>query len=145
MFRRVIMIAAIAALLPFSIFDHPVLAHHSNANYDQTKTVTLKGTVASWDWGNPHVVVAYDVKDDNGHVVRWTTELASVESELSDGLNKIRSSLATRSLPLSTQRRTVRRIPWLSKCSGATGPFCAALASAIRPAAPKPTNKTPGQ
>ena len=88
MLRRAILIAAIAALLPFSILDSPVLAHHSNANYDQTKTVTLKGTVASWDWGNPHVVVAYDVKDDSGRVVRWTTELASVESELSDGLNK---------------------------------------------------------
>jgi hypothetical protein len=87
MFRRMMM-AAIAVLLPFSILDRPVLAHHSNANYDQTKTVTLKGTVASWDWGNPHVVVAFDVKDDNGRVVRWTTELASVESELSDGLNK---------------------------------------------------------
>jgi len=82
------MIAAMATLLPFSILDHPVLAHHSNANYDQTKTVTLKGTVASWDWGNPHVVVAFDVKDDTGRVVRGTTELASVESELSDGLNK---------------------------------------------------------
>jgi hypothetical protein len=88
MFRHTIAIAVFAAMVPFSFVDNPVLAHHSNANYDQTKTVTLKGNVASWDWGNPHVVVAFDVKDGNGQVVRWTTELASVESELSDGLNK---------------------------------------------------------
>ena len=83
---KLITLLGIAALSP--VLSAPVLAHHSNANYDQTKTVTLKGTVAAWDWGNPHVVVAFDVKDSNGHVVRWTTELASVESELSDGLTK---------------------------------------------------------
>lgn len=88
MLRRTIMVGVLVAVVVFPMVNTPVLAHHSNANYDQTKTVTLKGTVVSWDWGNPHVAVTFDVKDDSGHVVRWTTELASVESEMSDGLTK---------------------------------------------------------
>jgi hypothetical protein len=88
MLRRTTMAVGLAAMFLFPMVNSPVLAHHSNANYDQTKTVTLKGTVANWDWGNPHVMMVWDVKDDSGKVVRWESFLASVETELSDGLNK---------------------------------------------------------
>ena len=50
--------------------------------------LTLKGTVAEYDWGNPHVVVLWDVKDDAGKVTRWSGELASVSSMLADGMTK---------------------------------------------------------
>jgi hypothetical protein len=88
MLRRTIMTAVLAAAVLFPMLSSPVQAHHSNANYDQSKTVTLKGTVAAWDWGNPHVMLVWDVKDESGKVVRWESFLASVETELSDGLTK---------------------------------------------------------
>jgi hypothetical protein len=88
MSRETKMAAFIVAMFLSPILNLPALAHHSNANYDQSKTVTLKGNVASWDWGNPHVIVVWDVKDDSGKVVRWQADLASVETELSSGLTK---------------------------------------------------------
>jgi hypothetical protein len=35
----------------------PAFAHHSGAMYEPTKTMTLTGTVMSWDWKNPHAHV----------------------------------------------------------------------------------------
>src|SRR5580692_8375166 len=82
------MALSLAAMFLFPMVNSPALAHHSNANYDMSKTVTLKGTVANWDWGNPHVMMVWDVKDETGKSVQWEAFLASVETELSDGLNK---------------------------------------------------------
>jgi hypothetical protein len=53
----------------------PVLAHHSiAAEFDATKTVTLKGVVTKIDWMNPHIWIYLDVKDDAGAVVKWQCE-----------------------------------------------------------------------
>ena len=50
-------------------------AHHSfAAQYDSTKPVTLRGTVAKVDWTNPHIHFYVDVKDDAGKVTQWTFE-----------------------------------------------------------------------
>ena len=48
-------------------------AHHGNAAYDN-KTMTVKGTVTSWDWKNPHTFLKFDAKDDKGYVVHWLGE-----------------------------------------------------------------------
>jgi hypothetical protein len=60
----------VAGLLLVSV---PLLAHHGNAAYDN-KTVTVKGTVTSWMWTNPHTFLKFDVKDDKGNVVHWIAE-----------------------------------------------------------------------
>lgn len=52
----------------------PLFAHHGNASYDATKTVTVKGTVTDYIWTNPHVFVKLDVKDDSGNTVHWVIE-----------------------------------------------------------------------
>jgi len=89
MLRQTIRTVVLGALALFPMVNLPVWAHHSNANYDESKRITLKGTVAAWDWGNPHVMMVWDVKDETtGKVTRWEAFLASVESELSDGLTK---------------------------------------------------------
>ena len=55
----------------------PVFAHHgSRISYDLTKPVTMKGTVTSFEWQNPHVFLSYDVKDASGAVKNWGIELA---------------------------------------------------------------------
>ncbi len=52
-----------------------LFAHHSfEAEYDDKKPVTLKGTVAKLDWTNPHIWVHIDAKDENGKVARWSCE-----------------------------------------------------------------------
>ena len=51
-----------------------LLAHHSTANYDVTKAVTIKGIVTSVDWRNPHVRIHLNVTDADGRTVNWDLE-----------------------------------------------------------------------
>ena len=52
-------------------------AHHGTANFDTTKSVTVKGTVTNFQFINPHVTIALDVKDDKGNVQNWQGALTS--------------------------------------------------------------------
>lgn len=53
----------------------PALAHHSfAAEFDASKTVTLKGTVTKLDWLNPHIWIYLSVKDDKGNQSKWQCE-----------------------------------------------------------------------
>jgi Family of unknown function (DUF6152) len=49
--------AAIAAVAVGVAAALPAGAHHSFATYDRTKTVTIKGTVKTFQWTNPHCVL----------------------------------------------------------------------------------------
>jgi len=55
----------------------PVFAHHGTAEYDNTKTVSLQGTVTSLQYLNPHALIFFNVKDDKGQTTEWTAELQS--------------------------------------------------------------------
>jgi Family of unknown function (DUF6152) len=56
----------------------PVLAHHSFAMYEPTKTLTFKGTVKAFQWTNPHVVIWVLVQpEDGGAVQEWSFETTS--------------------------------------------------------------------
>jgi hypothetical protein len=53
------------------------LAHHGTANYDTTKTITVKGTVTDFQFVNPHVQIYWDAKDNSGAAQKWQGELTS--------------------------------------------------------------------
>jgi hypothetical protein len=56
----------------------PATAHHSFAIYEKTKVVTLKGTVKTFQWTNPHVVVWLLVKPaGGGDAEEWGIETTS--------------------------------------------------------------------
>ena len=55
----------------------PIFAHHGNAAYDETRPLTLKGTVTRFAWANPHTQIFFDVKDNKGNVVHWSVETLS--------------------------------------------------------------------
>jgi hypothetical protein len=72
---RTRLFGGLAALIALFAASTPAPAHHSfAAEYDETKTVTLKGVVTRVDWENPHTHFYIDVKDDNGTVVSWKLE-----------------------------------------------------------------------
>jgi hypothetical protein len=50
-------------------------AHHSFAMYDQTRIVTLNGTVKDFQWTNPHAVVWVLVPSASGDPALWSIEL----------------------------------------------------------------------
>ena len=52
-------------------------AHHGASPYDNTVTKTVIGTVTNFRFSNPHVLIYFDVIDDNGEKVNWSGELTS--------------------------------------------------------------------
>ena len=55
----------------------PVVAHHSAAGIDRTKSVTLVGTVRQFGWTNPHSWMEVDVPGEAGATVTWRVEMTS--------------------------------------------------------------------
>ena len=50
----------------------PLAAHHSfAAEFDGSKTLTMKGVVSKVDWVNPHIFIYIDVKDESGKATTW--------------------------------------------------------------------------
>jgi|SRR5688500_3194066 hypothetical protein len=53
----------------------PAVAHHAfAAEFDATKPIKLKGTVAKMEWINPHTWLHLDVKRPDGKTERWMIE-----------------------------------------------------------------------
>jgi hypothetical protein len=53
----------------------PALAHHSaTAEFDTSKTFTVKGTLTKLEWVNPHVYMYADVADESGKVIPYSFE-----------------------------------------------------------------------
>ena len=56
----------------------PAMAHHSIAQYEEDRTVTLNGTVTRFMWTNPHVWIFMNVEDaETGEQVEWRVEAGS--------------------------------------------------------------------
>jgi hypothetical protein len=52
-------------------------AHHGLEAFDQTKKITLEGTVTAFHFVNPHSVVEFDVKDGDGRMQAWKAEMTN--------------------------------------------------------------------
>jgi len=62
----------------FLIACVPLLAHHGGNNYDTSKPEILKGaTVTNFYWTNPHVILQFDAKDEQGNVQHWSAEASN--------------------------------------------------------------------
>jgi hypothetical protein len=67
----------------------PARAHHSfAAEYDSTKTVTVKGTIQKLEWVNPHAYFWVDVKDEDGKITTWAFESLSPNALARQGWNR---------------------------------------------------------
>jgi len=67
----------------------PLFAHHGNAAYDTTKTVTVRGTITDFEFINPHVMVFFEAKNDNGDIEKWQGELTSPNHLMRTGWTKV--------------------------------------------------------
>jgi Family of unknown function (DUF6152) len=67
---------ALASIL-LLLVSVPIFAHHGAASYDITKMTTLKGTVTSIQWMNPHAEIAMEVNDATGKAQKYTVESVS--------------------------------------------------------------------
>ena len=48
----------------------PLWAHHVWP-VDNSREITVRGTVTGYDWTNPHVMIGLDVKTNDGTVEKW--------------------------------------------------------------------------
>jgi hypothetical protein len=80
----IVMFAVAAGFL----ISAPVFAHHGGATLYTDRTVTLKGTVKTWLWSNPHCLLTLDVKGDDGQVVTWVAETQAPNSIYPSGYRK---------------------------------------------------------
>lgn len=79
-------VAGVAALL---VLTPPISAHHSfAAEFDQNKTVTLRGAVTKLEWANPHIWLYLDVKGDQATTVRWQCEGGAPNNLTRNGWSK---------------------------------------------------------
>jgi hypothetical protein len=63
----------------------PVAAHHTASTLYTPKLVTVKGTVKSWLWSNPHCLLTFDVTGENGQVVLWRAETQAPNTAYTEG------------------------------------------------------------
>ena len=68
---------ACAAALALCLPALPVQAHHSMAMFDQSKTVTISGTVKQFQWTNPHCYIQLVAKDAKGVEKEWALEMGA--------------------------------------------------------------------
>ena len=78
---------AVAVSLIVSV---PLMAHHGNAAFEVGKEVTLKGTVTDWFWANPHCILQFDLKGENGQPgEHWVVETSNPPDMIATGWTKM--------------------------------------------------------
>ena len=70
--KRVLCLSFITLAIPGRL-----LAHHSFAVYDHSRTLNLKGKVTRWQWSNPHAYLDIDVREGDA-VKHYTLEGTSI-------------------------------------------------------------------
>src|SRR6478736_8281907 len=88
--QRDIQRVALAAALLTAAASGTALAHHSfGAEFDQNAPMKLVGTVAKFEWVNPHSWIHIDVVDPKtGKTVRWKVEGGAPSALLRRGWNR---------------------------------------------------------
>jgi hypothetical protein len=80
--NRLVMVVAVAVGLLMSV---PLVAHHTASTLYTEKTVTLKGIVKTWLWSNPHCLLTFDVRGEDGQVVQWLAETQAPNTAYTEG------------------------------------------------------------
>ena len=81
----------IRSLLPWILaagFIRMAAAHHSTAEFDYTKQVTIKGTVKEVQWTNPHSYIQLIADGDAGEKIQWSVEIGSPSLNINMGWRK---------------------------------------------------------
>lgn len=69
--------AILAVGIGLLMVSFPIYSHHGTAMFDMEHFVSVKGTVADFEWTNPHVYIELELKNDKGNVEKWSAEGAS--------------------------------------------------------------------
>ena len=64
--------------LAFLLVSSSLEAHHSRAQFDVTRDITMVGIVTRFEWTNPHTYLYIDVADDQNKTTEWSIEFAAI-------------------------------------------------------------------
>ena len=78
----------IGALLVLTAAAVPSAHHSFAAEFDADKPVTLTGAVTKVEWGNPHIWVYMNVRDDHGAMQPWQCEGGAPNTLTRNGWSK---------------------------------------------------------
>lgn len=85
--NKFLVFLALLTILP--TVCRPLFAHHGSASYKTDKIVVMKqATVTKFVWANPHTMLLFDVKDDQGNISHWAGEAGSPSAVRLLGWNK---------------------------------------------------------
>ncbi len=68
---------AVTAILGLTAITPTASAHHSNAMFDMSREVNMRGVVREFQWTNPHAYIQLVVTDENGEEVEWSMEMGA--------------------------------------------------------------------
>ena len=86
---RIRVVAALGLAIGAATVAIPVFAHHGTAAFENGTKVTLNNAVVTeWLWSNPHCLLQFDVKGDDGKVVHWVGETQNPVSMTDRGWSK---------------------------------------------------------
>ena len=69
---RTKLLALVAFAFSLLLAAAPTFAHHTWRGYDMKHITAMTGTVTGFDFGNPHVWMDLDVKNDRGEIEKWS-------------------------------------------------------------------------
>ena len=67
-----------AVLVTLLLVTAPLSAHHGAAAYDIGHPAELAATVTAFEWRNPHALLRFDVRENEGAVEHWVAETAGL-------------------------------------------------------------------
>jgi hypothetical protein len=81
------LLALLFAAVVILVGSGPLFAHHAWP-VERSKEVTVSGTVTSYDWANPHVMIGLEVRSPNGTVQKWNVGGPSTSRMASNGWDR---------------------------------------------------------
>jgi len=80
--------AAAPILAATALLCVPAHAHHSQSLFDTSQEILIEGTVARFDWTNPHMYLVVATKGPDGKPVQIEGEGVAITQALVDGLDR---------------------------------------------------------
>ncbi|HVJ31258.1 MAG TPA: DUF6152 family protein, partial [Gammaproteobacteria bacterium] len=78
----------LTAVAVTALFGAPAFGHHSQAMFDTSKEIVIEGTVARFDWVNPHMYLVVATKGPDGQPALVEGEGVGITQALVDGLDR---------------------------------------------------------
>ena len=82
--NRRLLVLAVSAIVATAT---PLVAHHSWP-VDMSREITVKGTVTDYSWGNPHVMIGLEVRNESGTIEKWSVGGPSTSRMEGNGWHK---------------------------------------------------------